>query len=385
MTDLRFERFTDSEYARRRAGLDAVLANHEVDAVAIYGTNSARGTVQYLSAFWPRREAYLCHSPGSDPTLYVQLFNHVPTAIEMANVDRVEWAGPDSAETAAQDLASRAGVSGRIGVIGPVPYRQMDQLRSTLSGHEIIDLSAAFTAFRLVKSDEELDWTRRGAALTDRAMLALAAASVPGANEHDLGAAFESTVRAGGGHPGICFLMSTPMDGAGRFVPAQHWSDRVLRPGDAVVVEMSAGYGGYTGQALRTITVEAEPSATFRELHDVADAAFDAITGAIHPGAFASDLLNAAAVIDDSGHTVCDDVVHGYGGGYLPPVLRTPATQHQPLRDIELREGMFLVVQPNVINRERTMGVQTGHLVVVTADGHRALHDLPRGFLEGGR
>ncbi|MEE2846958.1 MAG: M24 family metallopeptidase [Gemmatimonadota bacterium] len=384
MNDLMFERFTDSEYARRWAGLDSILAAHDVDAVAVYGTDSARGTVQYLSAFWPRREAYLCYSTGSDPALFVQLFNHVPTAADMANIERVEWAGPNSAETAARDLADRAGEGGRIGVIGPIPYRQMDHLRSTLDGHDVVDLSAAFTALRLVKSDEELDWTRRGAALTDRAMLALAAASVPGANEHDLGAAFEATVRNGGGHPGICFLMSTPMGRPGRYVPAQHWSDRVLRGGDAVVVEMSAGYGGYTGQALRTITVEAEPPPAFRELHEVADAAFDAITDAIVPGASASDLLAAAAVIDDSGHTVCDDVVHGYGGGYLPPVLRTPATQHQPLRDLELLPGMFLVVQPNVINQEGTMGVQTGHLVVVTTDGHRAMHDLPRSFLAGG-
>ncbi len=384
MTGSRYRRFTDSEYRRRWAGLDRILVDHEVDAVAVYGTNAARGALQYLTAFGSSREAYLCHSPGADPTLYVQLFNHVPTAIEMANIDDVAWAGPDTAETIATDLERRLTASRRFGIIGPIPYRHMDRLRSLLDNVEIVDLSASFTTFRLIKSDEEIEWASRGGALTDSAMLAFAVAAVPGASEHDLGSAFEGAVRSGSGRPGICFLASTPMHGTGRYVPAQEWTGRVLEPGDAVMVEMSAGYGGYTGQALRTITVAAEPTPEFVALHEVADAVFDAIVAAIQPGARASDLVAAAAVVDEAGYTVCDDVVHGYGGGYLPPVLRTPATQHHPFADLELRPGMFLVVQPNVITPERTMGVQTGHLVVVTDDGHQSLHDLPRGFLAGG-
>jgi hypothetical protein len=42
---------------------------------------------------------------------------------------------------------------------------------------------------------------------------------------------------------------------------------------------------------------------------------------------------------------------------------------------------MALVIQPNVITNDERAGVQTGHLVVVTADGHRSLHDVPRGLI----
>jgi hypothetical protein len=41
---------------------------------------------------------------------------------------------------------------------------------------------------------------------------------------------------------------------------------------------------------------------------------------------------------------------------------------------------MALVIQPNVITPDERAGVQTGHLVVVTQDGHRSLHDFPRGL-----
>jgi Xaa-Pro aminopeptidase len=95
-------------------------------------------------------------------------------------------------------------------------------------------------------------------------------------------------------------------------------------------------------------------------------------------------LVQAAGVIDRAGLSVLDDVVHGYGGGYLPPVLRTPATMHGPVPDITLQPGMMVVVQPNVIDGAASLGVQTGELIVVTSDGAERLHRLPSGLLRAG-
>jgi hypothetical protein len=43
---------------------------------------------------------------------------------------------------------------------------------------------------------------------------------------------------------------------------------------------------------------------------------------------------------------------------------------------------MFLVVQPNVVDRDRSVGVQTGELLVVTEAGHERFHGLPGGLLQ---
>jgi hypothetical protein len=79
-----------------------------------------------------------------------------------------------------------------------------------------------------------------------------------------------------------------------------------------------------------------------------------------------------------------DDVVHGYGGGYLQPVLRTPATMHAPPPDLALERGFMLVVQPNVTSADGRSGVQTGELVLVTEDGAESLHRAPTGLLAAG-
>ena len=43
--------------------------------------------------------------------------------------------------------------------------------------------------------------------------------------------------------------------------------------------------------------------------------------------------------------------------------------------------GMTVVVQPNVVTRDGTAGVQTGELVHITEKGVDRLHQAPKGFI----
>lgn len=365
--------------SRRQQVIESAEAG-DLEAVIIYGNLYAPGAIQHLTGFLPRRDAYLLVGRDAPHELFVQFFNHVPNARELAAVPLVSWGGPESAVAVATRVRSGPRLPRRLGLVGPIPHQQHHRLVSELPGVELVDMSALFGESRLVKDRAEIEQTRRGAALCDEALAHLIDSVSPGATERGLGAAVGSYCASRGGEIGICFLLTTSMGGEGRYVPAQHWSDRVLESGDMVVVELSAGYRGHTGQLLRTIVL-GEPPDLVVELHRVATTAFNAIANLVAPGARASDLLAAAAVIDDAGFTVCDDVVHGYGGGYLPPVLRTPTTQHVPLPDLELEPGMMLVVQPNVITPDLRVGVQTGELLLVTEDGHEPLHGFERGLI----
>ena len=362
-----------------------VLVSADVDAVVVYGNDTSRHDVRYLTAWPPGWDTICCWVPGNLPRLYLPSPNHVPGAAQMsAGLAEARDAGVDMAETVAADLrAVLQGLGGRrrVGTIGPMPAWLQRRLVHALDGIELVDIGAAFRSMRLIKSDEELAWTRRSAALCDAGIVALVDAARAGMRDDELVAAVEHAYRRLGGEHGICFLASAPMDGGGRVVPSPYPSRRVLEAGDAVSIELSAGVGGTTGQVLRTVAIGDDIPAAFQRVHEVADAAFAAITSAIKPGATASDLLAAAALIDDAGFTVVDDVVHGYGGGYLPPVLRTPATQTRPVPDLRLEPGMLLVVQPNVVDFVAGIGVQTGELVAVSESGFDSLHSAEQGLL----
>jgi Xaa-Pro aminopeptidase len=290
----------------------------------------------------------------------------------------VHWGGDSTIQTAIDELKRRGGDGARIGVIGPLPFGPYEALKDVASA--VISLNGAYTRMRLVKSDEELDWFRIGAALSDLAIDALLAELRPGLTEHDLADIVEHAYVPWGGRSGIHFFGTTPMDNPDLYVPAQFTSNRKVRVGDIVFTEITASFFDYGGQVLRSFAVGREPTPIYRSLHEAAEAAYDAILVAARPGATAADLIEAGRVIEEAGFTHCDDLVHGYGGGYFPPVLGLPSRRDEPTPDLTLQSGMMMVVQPNVITRDQTAGVQTGDCIVVTPAGGLSLHHAPRGF-----
>jgi Xaa-Pro aminopeptidase len=163
-------------------------------------------------------------------------------------------------------------------------------------------------------------------------------------------------------------------------VPAQYPTARALEPGDVLMCEISASYWEYAGQLLRTFAVAAEPPSLYRELHAVADAAFEALVGRLRAGATAGELVDASSGIEEAGFTIRDDLVHGFVGGYLPPVLGTRSRALAPVPEFTFRRDMTVVVQPNVVTKDQRAGVQTGELMLVTDEGAERLHSYPRGL-----
>jgi Xaa-Pro aminopeptidase len=371
-------RFTPPEMARRRRALEDVLARHEIRHVLVYGAERAGSAIPWLTGWPVTREAALLLSPGEPDVMFVCFDNHVPNARRLAPGVDVRPGGRSALAAALDLLAKRAGQPRRLGIVGPVPARSGPRL--TAAAVEVVFLDPDYTRLRLVKSPEEIAWLRAGAGMTDDAVRALAKVARPGVSEAECAAALESAYIPAGGQTHIHYLGVTAMDAPTQCVPAQWPSARRLSAGDVLTCEVSAAYAGYPGQLLRTFAIDGEPPPRYRDLHEVAEAAFDAIAAKLAPGAQAGDLLAAAGVITGAGYTVYDDLVHGYGGGYLPPILSRSAVESGQTDDFTFEPGMTVVIQPNVITRDEQAGVQTGELVLVTETGWESLHPFPRGF-----
>jgi Xaa-Pro aminopeptidase len=132
------------------------------------------------------------------------------------------------------------------------------------------------------------------------------------------------------------------------------------------------------------MTVDAAPTALYRDLHETAEAAFDAVTGVARHGTTMQEIIDAAGVIEKNGFTVCDDLMHGFGGGYFQPILGTKSRPAGPLPDMTLEENMTVVVQPNVITKDHTAGVQVGELIRITKTGWERMHKAKRGLFRVG-
>ncbi|NND84651.1 MAG: hypothetical protein HKN46_05830, partial [Acidimicrobiia bacterium] len=176
----RFPRFSDTEMARRRGALEALCAEHELDGILFYGTAKNGNAIPWLTGWPTTREAVVLMRPGERDILWVQFYNHVPAATEMASDAEVRWGGHRTAETVVDVIAATA--LERVGLIGPVGWKLHARLAAAA---ELVDLGAAYARLRMRKSFEEMDWMRKGAELSDAAILALRDVARPGVDERE--------------------------------------------------------------------------------------------------------------------------------------------------------------------------------------------------------
>ncbi len=382
LLDAEFPAFSDGEMSRRRTALAAALTEAGARHVVLSGGDRKGSAIQWLTGWPPGGGHFVVFTPGETDALFVKNPNNALLARIMAPKAVVDWGAEGSQTLMINELLKRGAKGEPVGVIGSYGHSLHEKL--VAAGIKPVDLNRAYTKLRMVKSAEELDWLRVGCALTDLAVEALERELVPGLTEYQLADIIERAYVPWGGMTQIHYTGVTSMANPACAVPSQLSRNRVVNKGDVVFTEIAVSFWSYPGQLQRTIAVASEPTPLYRDLYAAADEAFDAILKVLRPGARPDDILDVASCIARAGFTICDDLVHGYVGGYLPPVLGTRERPSASVPNMTLAENMTIVVQPSVMTKDGKAGVQTGELVRITADGVERLHHAPWGFRRAG-
>ncbi len=377
-----YPEFSEAEFVRRYRAVREAMREADLAALVLYSTVSSYHEVLFLSNFLATREAFLIFPLEGEPTLLLQMFNHVPNARKVAHCADVRWAGPESVATVADNLRERKLERSRIGLVGSLSFKHYAVLRETFPQAVFVDFTPQMSRLRLIKGEEEMAFLRRGAALSDLAIEALEREARPGITEHELTAIVEGAYLGLGGKNHIHYMGTTPMSNPSLCVPAQYQSKRVLQAGDVLLTEISAHYQGYAGQILRPFAIGKPPTSAYLHMYDVAVEAFHRLAAVLRPGATSDEVLDAGEYIHQAGFTICDDLVHGFGGGYLAPILRTRRTSAKIPATFVFRENMVVVIQPNVITEDGRMGVQVGEMLRVTPEGVESFHRYPMRFVQ---
>jgi Xaa-Pro aminopeptidase len=318
-------------------------------------------------------------SPGKPDAMFVQWINHAPLARRFADkAEIVEWGGESTIGKVIEALTRRGARKDRVAVIGPMRFDQHGALVEKFG--KTANLNRTYARLRAVKSEEELDWLRIGAAFSDAGMRGLRDAIKPGISERELSDAVERAYVGLGGGNGVHYIGTTSMHAPDLAVPRQFPLPRRVGKGDVVVAEITAEFYDHGGQVLRSFAVGEPPTRLYRALHDAADAAFAAIAAVLKPGAMPAEVIAASRVIEEAGFTIIDDLLHGYGGGYLQPILGSSNRPSGPVPETPFKAGQTVVIQPNVVTKDGKAGVQTGEFGVITERGFESLQSFPRGF-----
>ncbi|MFN9152549.1 MAG: aminopeptidase P family N-terminal domain-containing protein, partial [bacterium] len=174
--DSLYPRFSDAEFERRHARARTLMSGEGLAALVVYGhsgmSRHMQADVLWLSGFFGNRNNSVAMVDGGAPVLFAQSHNHVPNAREMASIE-TRWGGADSAATIARFLLDSGAAPGVLGWVGDVPAADWFTWQKLRPGWAFREVTPKFRNLRQVKSDEEIDWLRRGAQLTDAALQAL--------------------------------------------------------------------------------------------------------------------------------------------------------------------------------------------------------------------
>jgi Xaa-Pro aminopeptidase len=239
-------------------------------------------------------------------------------------------------------------------VLGVVPVLATDVLRR----------------MRMIKDAAEIDALRKAGAAIDRVHARVPEFLVPGRTEADVAADIAEAIVAEG-HSEVAFIIvGSGPHGAD---PHHECSDRELRAGDVVVVDIGGPYEpGYNSDSTRTYSI-GEPSPDVARRYAVLQRAQQAAVDAVRPGVTAEQ-VDAAARDVLAAEGLAEAFVHRTGHGIGLSVHEEPYIVAG--NDVPLQEGMAFSVEPGIYFPGQ-WGARIEDIVIVTADGALAVNNRP--------
>jgi Xaa-Pro dipeptidase len=216
-------------------------------------------------------------------------------------------------------------------------------LTKSLGGEKKLALDPRFIReLRKVKDPEEIGLMRKAAELTSEGMRVARETVAAGIREYEVAAEIEYAMRKQG-CSGTAFE-TIVASGVYSAFPHGGCSDRKIRAGDLVVVDVGATYKAYHSDMTRTF-VAGKPSEKQKKLYQIVKKAQEKAFETVKPNVKAADVDGAAReIIADASYG--DYFVHGLGHG-VGLEVHEPPTLSPDSKDV-LTIGNVVTVEPGV-------------------------------------
>jgi Xaa-Pro aminopeptidase len=233
-------------------------------------------------------------------------------------------------------------------------------LAKSIGGEKRLKADSSFIReLRKVKDEEEIGSMRKAAELTSEGMRVAYEALAPGWKEYQVAAEIEYAMRKRGSY-GTAFETIVASGPYSAF-PHGGCSDREIREGDLVVVDLGATYKFYRSDMTRTL-VAGKPSEKQKKIYQIVKAAQEKAFEIMKPNVKAKDVDAAARKItEEAGYGDC--FVHGLGHGvglevHEAPTLSPDSAETLNVGNVVTDEPGIYLVGYGGVRIEDTMLVQ---------------------------
>jgi Xaa-Pro aminopeptidase len=367
------------EVARRYANARAAMAEHDVDALLVSGSEYSgfEGAVRYLSGFRiVHRYAYvLLPAAGEAMTIF-------PSEARWVGDHADGWVGePVFAEHPGAWIRDhlRATNVKRLGVYGLDYVMPVRDHRALADGpFELVDFDVAFDLSRAVKSDEELALVRESMAINVAGFWAVHEAYEPGRTQAEVMAAAEAVFAARGTGRQTMDMVLWGHEGSATpefRIPDQQTA---IAAEDLLLYSLEvAGPGGHWVEFSRPLTRGA-PGGDTRRMLEAYQEYHEAARASMCEGASAHDVHRAvSAPFAQRGYPLGHVTGHSIGMTMI---------EHPKIGEgveVELREGMILSMHPHAIAAGGSACMYMQDTWRIGAEAGEPLANVPLAIFDG--
>ncbi|MEO1745755.1 MAG: aminopeptidase P family protein [Pseudomonadota bacterium] len=366
--------FSNDEYQRRLAGLRAMMAHEDVPVVLLTSMHNIAYYSGFLYCAFGRPYACVV-TQDACTTVSANIDASQPWRRSVEdNVVYTDWKR-DNYWRAVKDLVGGAKL---IGIEGDhFTLQQSQKLADFLDDVDVIDIAPAAMRQRMVKSREEIDLIRHGAAVADIGGMAIRDAIKPGAREVDIAAigrnAMESEIArrfpdAEYRDTWVWFQSGINTDGAHNPL-----TSRAIEAGDILSLNTFPMISGYYTALERTLFL-GEPDAASMKFWECNVAAHELGLSLIKTGATCAGICaELNAFFEEEGLLQYRSFGYGHSFGVLSHYYgREAGLELREDIDTMLEPGMVISMEPMIWIPEGTPGAggyREHDIVVIGEDG----------------
>jgi Xaa-Pro aminopeptidase len=352
--------------ATQVAGLDALLVTPSSDLrylLGVGGESHERLTCLVLPAKGdPTMVVPALERPGLDGSSVLEL------GLEIA-----EWTDGADPYALVAALVRRSSLTpSRVALAEAMPAAHVLALRSALPDCAQELASTVLAGLRMRKDSAEVAALAAAGQAIDRVHARMGEWLRVGRTEAQVGADVAAAIVAEGHTAAAFVIVGSGPHGAS---PHHDVSDRVVQPGDVVVIDIGGPTPeGYFSDCTRTYSMGEPAHADVAECYAVLQAAQDAAVAAVSPGTTAQ-LVDAAARTPISDAGLGERFIHRTGHGIGLEVHEQPYIVAG--NDLVLETGMAFSIEPGIYQPGR-WGARIEDIVVVEESGAMRLNHRPR-------
>ena len=285
--------FSTEEYQRRVEGVREAMREADVDVLVVRHPPNVYYLSGHQSFSMFNGECVILPLEGQ-PTLVV----HPPelgTALMHTWLEQVHgYTGRGEQENYQATLLAEQGFSrSRIGVektLSGMTADSLERMRGALPNAELVDGSAFVSTVKITKSQQEIEYLRQAARITDAGILAAIEAAGEGKTDNDVAAAGNHAMFTAGSE----YMCISPIVTSGRRSGILHSTHKrvPLSKGDSLCMEFGASFERYTAPMMRTVSI-GEPEPGVALLAKACITALNNVISIMRPGITADEVAKA--------------------------------------------------------------------------------------------